>query len=187
MEYRAAGIETSNQPPLFEAQPTNRGRTACLYPPLFQRTADLPFGQLCASNCGPGDRNSAHLDGDFAAEAGVPGAIHFAHPARAKRSEDFVGAEPRSGGKLRSAGGYHTAPVGAVLSEPAAQLTVPPPLFRAAADLPFGHQGPRSSCRPPQFGSWRLARQLISTDALLPAMTHVCPAVTTAESPDSCR
>ena len=43
------------------------------------------------------------LDGDLAAEARIAGPIHFAHPARANRCEHFVDAEPRSGGKRRSA------------------------------------------------------------------------------------
>ena len=43
------------------------------------------------------------LDGDLAAQPRIAGAIHFAHPARANRREHFVDAEPRSGGKRRSA------------------------------------------------------------------------------------
>ena len=40
-----------------------------------------------------------HFDGDRAIEPRVAGRVDFAHPARAERREDLVGAEARAGGE----------------------------------------------------------------------------------------
>jgi hypothetical protein len=39
------------------------------------------------------------LDGDFAAEPGIPRPVHLAHPSGADRREDLVGSEANAGGK----------------------------------------------------------------------------------------
>ena len=39
------------------------------------------------------------LDGDITSKAGVPGTIHFSHPARSEGREDFIGAEAASSNK----------------------------------------------------------------------------------------
>ena len=44
-----------------------------------------------------GQRLGQDLDGDFAVQPGVVGAINFAHSARAKRGADFILPEDRSG------------------------------------------------------------------------------------------
>src|SRR5262249_45677404 len=40
------------------------------------------------------------FDGDGPIEARIAGTVHFAHAARAQRRDDFVRAEPVSGGEL---------------------------------------------------------------------------------------
>src|SRR5688500_16759566 len=44
-----------------------------------------------------GDPGEEHLDGDFAVEAHVVGAIHLAHAAGAKGGDYLVGADPSAG------------------------------------------------------------------------------------------
>jgi hypothetical protein len=39
----------------------------------------------------PGEMGGKNLDGDNSIEAGVPGAINFAHSARTDSGEDFIG------------------------------------------------------------------------------------------------
>ena len=44
-----------------------------------------------------GHRRGENLDGDGAIEPRVAGLVDLAHPARAKRRDDFVRAEPLAG------------------------------------------------------------------------------------------
>jgi len=49
-----------------------------------------------------GDRRWKNLDRHVAIELPIPGAVDLAHPTRAERREDFVGAETRAGRECHS-------------------------------------------------------------------------------------
>ena len=66
----------------------------------FRAEADrASFSKRLRRSWSDGQRLRQHLDRHLAPEPRVPRPVHLAHPARAERREDLVGAEASPGGE----------------------------------------------------------------------------------------